>query len=119
MTHDLHLQVTEVNIVEEPTAIFSRNFVLFVFFVAKSSTCKCCNSAFGVQSTSLPGTEADPRCAITVRNRVPRGTMRLRCGMGFLEVPCDYGAELRAVLCGNIMVRNCTWFRGVRSWCGL
>ena len=46
MTHDLHLQVKEVNIVEEPTTIFSRNFVHFVFFVAKSSTYKRYNSAF-------------------------------------------------------------------------
>ena len=68
MTHDLHLQVKEVNIVEEPTTIFSRNFVPFVFFVAKSSTYKRYNSAFGFQSTSLPRAKVDPGRAITVRN---------------------------------------------------
>ena len=79
MTHDLYLQVQEVNIVEGPKTI-SRNFVSFAFFVAKSSMYKRCNSAFGVQSTSLPRTEADSGCAIMVRNGAGGGAARLWCG---------------------------------------
>ena len=44
MTRDLYLQVKEVDIVEEPISIFSRNFVLYV---AKTSTYKRFNNAFG------------------------------------------------------------------------
>ena len=80
MAHDLHLQAQEVNIVEEPISIISRNFVSFAFFVPESSTCKCFNCAFGVQSTSLPRAEADSGRAITIRN-------------GRVEAPRDYGAE--------------------------
>ena len=104
MTRDLHLQVKEVNIVEEPKTI-SRNFVSFAFFVAKSSVYKRFNSSFGVQSTSLPRAEADSGCAITVRN-------------GQAEAPCDYSAEQHVVPDGKIMLRNSTWFQAVRSWCG-
>lgn len=81
MTHDLHLLVKEVNVVEEPISIFSGNLVLFEFFVAKSSTYKCYNSAFGVQSTSFPRTEADSGCAIMVRNEVRSFAVRLWCGL--------------------------------------
>ena len=76
-----------------------------MFFVAKSSTYKCYNSAFGVQSTSLP-----------VQKRIP--VVRLWYGKGWVEVPCDYGSEriwcsrvilwcgTEAFLGGDIMVRN-------------
>ena len=74
-------------------ALFSRNFLLFVFFVAKSSTYKCYNSAFGVQSTSLP-----------VQKRIP--IVRLCYGTGWVGVPCDYGAEQNGWGYCAIMVRN-------------
>ena len=97
--------------------IFSRNFVLFEFFVSKSSTCKRYNSAFEVQSTSLPRAEVDSGRAITVRNEVrsqaglrygtKRGSDRQyccaersgdsrvisRCGTGRVEELYDFGSE--------------------------
>ena len=99
-------------------ALFSRNFLLFVFFVAKSSTYKCYNSACGVQSTSLP-----------VQKRIP--IVRLCYGTGWVGVPCDYGAEQNGWGYCAIMVRNevrwgepCDygseriWCSQVIFWCG-
>ena len=135
MTRDLYLQVKEVNIVEEPISILSRNFVLFVFFVAKTSTYKRFNNAFGGQSTSRPRAEVDSGCKITVRNEVGGDAARLRCGTrcgplrqyygaeqsrdicrvisrcgtGRVEVMCDYGAEPYVVPGSKIMVRTVRW----------
>ena len=83
-----------VNIVEEPISFLSRNFVPFVFFVAKSSMYKRCNSAFGVQATSLPRAEADSGCTITVRNEARSFAVRSWCG------------TKRGYLQSNITVRN-------------
>ena len=68
MTHGFHLQATEVNIVEEPTTIFSRNFSLLAFFVAKSNMYKRFNSLLGFNQLRPPRAEADSGCTITVRN---------------------------------------------------
>ena len=94
MTHDLHLRVTEVNIVEEPISVFSRNFVSFAFFVAKSNMYKRFNSLLGFNQLRPPRAEADSGraimvrngvggwCrAITVRNGMGRGNVRLWCGI--------------------------------------
>ena len=67
--------------------------MLFAFFMAKSSMYKRFNSAFGVQSTSLP-----------VQKRIP--IVRLCYGTGWVEVPCDYGAEENGWDHCAIMVRN-------------
>ena len=56
MTHDLHLQVKEGNIVGEHTTI-PRNFVLFAFFIAKSSMYKRFNNAFGGSSINFAPTD--------------------------------------------------------------
>ena len=86
-------------------ALFSRNFLLFVFFVAKSSTYKCYNSAFGVQSTSLP-----------VQKRIP--IVRLCYGTGWVEVPCDYGSERGKVGEPCDYGSERIWCSRVILWCG-
>ena len=103
MTRDLYLQVKEVDIVEEPISILSRNFVLFVFFVAKTSTYKRFNNAFGGQSTSRPRAEVDSGCKITVRNEVGGDAARLRCGTRCGPLRQYYGAERNVDICrGNV-----------------
>ena len=89
MTHDLYLQVQEVNIVEGPKTI-SRNFVPFAFFVAKSSTCSVSTALLWFNLLRSLG-----------QKRIP--VVRLWYGTGRVEAPRDYGAERGAI---------------VRSWCG-
>ena len=46
---------------------------------------------------------------IMVRNEMGGGIVRLRCGTGWEEVMCDYGAEPYVVPGSKIMVRTVRW----------
>ncbi len=92
MTHDLYLQVQEVNIVEGPKTI-SRNFVPFAFLVAQSSTCSVSTALLWFNLLRSLGQKQIP-------------DVRLRCGTVCLEVLCAYDGERRTALCGEIMARN-------------
>ena len=73
----MFLATKNTKITKESEALFSRNFLLFVFFVAKSSTYKCYHSAFGVPSTSLPVQKRIP----IVRLATERGGWKYRAIM--------------------------------------
>ena len=115
MTHDLYLQVQEVNIVEGPKTI-SRNFVPFAFLVAQSSTCSVSTALLWFNLLRSLGQKQIP-------------VVRLWYGTGRVEAPRDYGAERGAIVrswCGaelgylqsNITVRNEARSLAVRLWYG-
>ena len=92
--------------------------MLLAFFVAKSSTYKCYNSALGVQAISLSRAEADSGCAIMVRKGVGGSTVRLWCGTEWMEPLRDYGAERGKVGEPCDYGSERIWCSRVILWCG-